>query len=183
MLISNRDIFAILTHSQQPDLSMQVSAFSTFVNYLGNDLKEGRHKASVNSHIAKCKHAHRRRDKTLLRSKSDNGSCRFTWIKRSPSALPRSHSLPEHAEVDEVTYMELYSTKVDDLTSGAKTTNAFQLGPPPSLSPYNDFFHLLLPPAFFGIRIPANALVPEADVGAELMIRKFGKDKWNTHGG
>lgn len=73
--------------------------------------------------------------------------------------------------------MALYSENVEGVSNHSGSTDVFRLGPPTSLSPYNDFFHLLLPPAFFGIRIPANALVPEADVSAESMIRKFGKHR------
>lgn len=153
---------------------MQAQKSSTFVNYLGGDFKEGRHKSSVNSHIAKCKHAYRRRDRTLLRSKSNHDAPRFTWNKVSTSALPRSHSLPDHKEVDEVAYMALYPDRVGDVISHTESTALFPMGQPTSLSPYNDFFHLLLPPAFFGIRIPANALVPEADISAKSRIRKFG---------
>lgn len=145
---------------------------STFVNYLGDDFKEGRHKASVNAHAARRKHAYRRRDRDIIRSHSDNDASVSTRNRLSPSALPRSHSFSDGSEAEGIVAI---LADDDNFSSPTSSTELIQMGPPVSLSPYYDFFHLLLPPAFFGINIPVDVLVPDPGLSSETKIRKFGR--------
>lgn len=138
---------------------MTPESFGTFVNYLGGDFKDGRHKSDICAHAARLKHAQIRRSRLSVKRED------------SSSSAPTQDSTVGGNEVDELGMLVFY----DRESNSTMDMDMIHMGPPTSLSPYYDFFHLLLPPAFFGLNIPVAALIPAQVISSEARFRKFGE--------